>query len=582
MGDLIDFGKFAQTAIAFQNMQQNAQALNLQADRLEAQRQQNAIDQQRVNYQQNAKVFDELENAKGSPFYATNPMAQIDIAYTQGRILEGLLGKKIPLPSREEMVGGYESVKTLISKLRNGTPEEQLAATQDVIIANPKWGRSILEDMKKAGEVSSQLQEIDTKVSIHAAQLQKLNILNARYTMQDNLFSEHAAALSSVVNIPKDKQFSAHFQKMLDTDDPTVRDAYLKLHPDFARSFSEAIVNEKKSMGFLETPIGNTKFRPQLLSSLDNEVTARMSALRDAQARDRNGQAPREMEEEASGYSAVRTARDIEAEWLQDPFNKDKWLALNKATQDIRILQGQAKGKVAEVVDKRNTIAQEKFDLAKQTGRAERDLQEFYLANLSNGMGDNQALGAAIRQVKEKYGEFVPFKPTVENQEKKGQQTVTLLSPAERTNIAEERTLVGQLDNLIKNFDPAYVGSIDSRMGRVGQMTGTLSAKREMWLQEGRAFLSEARHKIFGASLTAGEQEAALNELPNDSMGDKQWPAAAKAWRDKWGRLIEERLRVANQSKGILPGQQNRPPIVLPQGYVDQQSLKQELLKDYQ
>jgi len=84
MGDLIDFGKFAQTAIAFQNMQQNAQALNLQADRLEAQRQQNAIDQQRVNYQQNAKVFDELENAKGSPFYATNPMAQIILPIHRG------------------------------------------------------------------------------------------------------------------------------------------------------------------------------------------------------------------------------------------------------------------------------------------------------------------------------------------------------------------------------------------------------------------------------------------------------------------------------------------------------------------
>jgi hypothetical protein len=102
----------------------------------------------------------------------------------------------------------------------------------------------------------------------------------------------------------------------------------------------------------------------------------------------------------------------------------------------------------------------------------------------------------------------------------------------------------------------------DSRVGDVGQMTSTLSAKREMWLQESRAFLAEARHKIFGASLTGSEKEAALSELPNERMGDKQWPAAAKAWRDKWGNLIEQRLRVAGQ--GRTPnGQPARPQVDL-------------------
>lgn len=551
-GSLLDMDGFVRNVVRLQNLEETRRRNDIYEQNSLLQADQNKIDRQKIQQQTAFRAFDELGKMADHPALATNLDKQADLLLMQGQVMATGLGVKVPLPSKDELLGGFAQTKTLMRAMRGGNQAEAQGALMDAMTANPKWARTVLDDMKKAGELTTQMQELDLKLQTHQAQLEAINVKTGRLKLQDGLFAEHAAGLTRVTNLAGDPKFARQFQQAVSFQKPEARQAYLNLPENqaFKQAFEQAIATEKKDMGFFEGMGADAEgMTPQKVYLLEEEVNARSKALADAQAKSPDGQAPQEQAEELKGYEAVRKARSIEAEWLKDPYNKDKWRTLKKAEQDIKLLQGTTGKKLTELADQRTALAQAKFDQKTQTGLAENDLMAEFISGIRAGKNDSQALGDAIGKTKQKYP-GVPFDATkITNPDKKHTQTVTLLSPTERANIAEERTLVSQLDKIIENFDPNYVGMVDARLGDLGQMTATLGAKREMWLQESRAFLAEARHKIFGASLTGSEKEAALSELPNERMGDKQWPAAAKAWRDKWGILIENRLRVANQSK---------------------------------
>ena len=564
-GSLLDMDGFVRNVVGMQNLDETRRRNDIYEKNSLLQAEQNKIDQQKLKQNTAFRAFDELGKMADHPALATNLDKQADLLLMQGQVMATGLGVKVPLPSKDELLGGFEQTKTLMRAMRSGDQEKASGALMDAMTANPKWARTVLDDMKKAGDLTTQMQELDLRLQTHRSQLEAINVKTGRMKMQEGLFTEHAAGLTRVANLAGDPKFARQFQEVLSFQKPEARQAYLNLPENqaFRAAFEQQIEAEKKDMGFFDS-LGKEAegLQPQKVHLLEQDVMARSAALADAQAKSPDGQAPQEQAEDLKGYNAVWKARQVEAEWLKDPYNKDKWKALKKAEQDLKILQGGTTKKLTDLGDQRLALAQSKFDLKTQTGLAESDLQNEFIKGITHGKADSQSLGDAIAVVKQKYP-GVPFDATkIENPDKKGKQTITLLSPTERTNIAEERTLVGQLDKIIESYDPNYVGMFDSRVGDVGQMTSTLSAKREMWLQESRAFLAEARHKIFGASLTGSEKEAALSELPNERMGDKQWPAAAKAWRDKWGNLIEQRLRVAGQ--GRTPnGQPTRPQVDL-------------------
>lgn len=568
-GSLLDMDGFVRNVVGIQNLSETRRRNDIYEKNSLLQAEQNKIDQQKLKQQTAFRAFDELSKMADHPALALNLDKQADLLLMQGQVMATGLGIKAPLPSKEELLGGFDQIKTLTRSTMKAMQEGRTADAQqlalDAAFANPRWGRTLVDEMKKVGDLTQQWHEFDVKSQTHRAQLEAINLKNGKLKLQEGFLGEHAAGLTRVANLAGDPKFARQFQEVLSFQKPEARQAYLNLPENqaFKQAFEQQIDAEKKDMGFFEGMGQEAEgLQPQKLHLLDEEVSARAKALADAQAKSPDGQAPEADAQELKTYELVRKARAIEAEWLKDPYSKDKWRALKKAEQDLKIEQGSTGKKLTDLGDQRLALAQSKFDLKTQTGLAESELQSEFIKGITHGKADSQSLGDAIAIVKQKYP-GVPFDATkIENPDKKGKQTITLLSPTERTNIAEERTLVGQLDKIIESYDPNYVGMFDSRVGDVGQMTSTLSAKREMWLQESRAFLAEARHKIFGASLTGSEKEAALSELPNERMGDKQWPAAAKAWRDKWGNLIEQRLRVAGQAR-TPNGQTTRPQVDL-------------------
>ena len=112
-----------------------------------------------------------------------------------------------------------------------------------------------------------------------------------------------------------------------------------------------------------------------------------------------------------AGYESVYAARQAQAAFLADPFNKQNWKNLRAAEANVQVLNGKAGKQLSEIADQRTQIMQQKLDNKQQTGLAESLLEESFINHLNGGMDDTRALGAAIRDVRKRYP-GVPFDAT--------------------------------------------------------------------------------------------------------------------------------------------------------------------------
>ena len=428
-GSLLDMDGFVRNVVGLQNLEETRRRNDIYEKNSLLQAEQNRLDAQKLRQTTAFRAFDELGKMADHPALATNLDKQADLLLMQGQVMATGLGVKVPLPSKDELLGGFDQTKTLMRAMRSGDQVKAQGALMDAMTANPKWARTVLDDMKKAGELTTQLQELDLKLQTHQAQLEAINVKTGRMKMQEGLFAEHAAGLTRVTNLAGDPKFAAQFQQVLSYQKPEARQAYLNLPENqaFRVAFEQAVESEKKDMGFFDS-LGEegAALQPQKLHLLDEEVSARTKALADAQAKSPDGQAPQEQAEELKGYEVVRKARAVEAEWLKDPYNRDKWRALKKAEQDVKILQGATSKKLTDLADQRTALAQAKFDQKTQQGLAESDLQNEFIKGVTGGKGDSQALGDAIQTVKQKYP-GVPFDATkIVNPDKKGKLGVEI------------------------------------------------------------------------------------------------------------------------------------------------------------
>jgi hypothetical protein len=416
---LIDFGGAANLAINLGFLQQQVERNDIYLKNAQNRERELEVQQEGQRVDTAKKAYDEIEKMKSHPSLAGNRQAQVDLLLTQGQVMQKGLGVNVPLPSRDELMGGYEQVDKLMKTMfdPNASVDEKRAVMQEAGVANPAWWNQMMDGMKKAGDVSQQMAEFDMKVRANEAKLQALNLKNARYNMQQTFYTEHMSALGRTTGLATDKEFQEHFQKLIRMTDKdgnpnkVAQQAYLSINPKFKEKWEKALLNEKLPLSM------------QLLA-LGDEVRSRSAALKEAQAK--TGEAPMDLAEELTGYGAVERARLIQQDWLEDPFNKQKWLNLKKAEQDIRILNGATGKKISEVADARLGLMQQKFDQATAIKAAESTLQEKYIQYVNEKMDDAQALGLAIKDTR-KLHPGVPFDATkVENPNKKGKTEVSL------------------------------------------------------------------------------------------------------------------------------------------------------------
>lgn len=405
-------------AIAEESNRLHAQQLATQEshyeETAELQREAQKIDREKLRQTAAIKGSDEIDKIMEHPSVATNRGKQVQLLKAKATMLEQGLGVKIPMPDDTELMGGYESMDRLIKTIRDGTPEQRLEAATNAFASNPKYFSKVFDDMKKAGDLSTHMEELGIKMEMHKTQLQALNQKNAKASLQSNFFTQHVAALGSTTSLQTDARFAEHLRKLQSFEKDEAKKIYLDMHPDFKAAW------DKKVQGDLST-------LPAVTDSLKDEIDAKWDAIRQRQAAD--GEAPKELVDEVAGYESVYAARQAQAAFLADPYNKQNWKNLKSAEQNVQVLNGRAGKQLSDIADQRTQIMREKLDNKQQTGLAESAMQELYLDNLNGGMDDNQALGKAIKDVKRQFPN-VPFDANkAVNPNKKGRTQVEIKMP---------------------------------------------------------------------------------------------------------------------------------------------------------
>ena len=425
-------------------------------------------DKAKIRQQTAFRAFDELGKMADHPSLAMNLDKQADLLLMQSKVMETGLGITVPMPSKEELLGGFDQAKATIRAVRNGKPEEANAALSDMMIANPKWGRAMLDDMKKAGELTTQMQELDVKLQLHQADLEAKNVKIGKLKLQDNLYTEHVAAMGRMTNVVNDPAFSTQFHHVMKLS-PIAREAWLNLpeNASFKQAFDAEIAAEKEKMGYEKLPTlpgrppvyqGGADvelLKPALLTRLSNDVLARNRALQDAQDKSVDGAAPKDMADEVMAYENVRNARETEARWLEDPYNKDKWMAFKKAEQNLRLLQGTTVKQQQDTVAERNlSLSQSKFDLKTQTGLKEALAQKKFLEGITQGKDSNQSAIEAYIEADKKYPGVPMDAGTLKDFNKTGKLSIDVNSPttATRTKMQDQLTGLESTLNVIGNL----------------------------------------------------------------------------------------------------------------------------------
>lgn len=420
---LIDFNAPAQMAMQMMQLGEQQRRNDLTASGQQQEARRIELEENRLKQTSAFRAFDEMEKLAKSPQFA-NPMAQIDLRYSQANLLKHGLGVDVPVPSREEMVGAHEQFAEMVRTFRNSEdPAERRAAVEKMIISAPDYGKNILDEMKKAGELDEQGEMLAQKVALNEGKIRALNLKSGRINMQQSLYTEHMGAVSHSLQVAESPEFKQHYNRIMTIKDPTARAVYLTRNPEFKKAFESALAPQKEQMGMVGPEFVEDfgeDVKPRLLSALDQEVQSRLAAKNEAI--EKNGIAPQELGEELAGFSLVREARSIQAEWLQDPYNPEKFAAMKKAHQNMRIAYD-ANGKASlGVQDERLQIMQNKFDAGQQAKQAEDFSQQKMREYLEQGYTENKAALLAGKDTMEKYP-GVPFsakdlrvhKPLVEN-----------------------------------------------------------------------------------------------------------------------------------------------------------------------
>lgn len=418
----IDFGKFAQTAIAFQNLQETvrrndlaSQGLALERGRLDVQEEQSRIEKARNKQLEGASLLTQLDKLEDSPYFSGDKSKAAQLLVTRGNILRSHFGlKDVPIPNDVgEALGAFDAYKKLYQSLGDQDLTKREEAMADLAVANPKQFRLLLDDYAKGAELPEKLQRIRTLTTLNEAKLTALNQKNAAAQIQDGLYGLHIAELRAPLTVLQGKEISAHLKKMQGLNE-TQREAYLKLYPDVAKTMASVQVGAQSVEG--------------IIGQLQTDLQTRQQAIENAQQK--NGVAPQELVDEAVAYENVLKARQAQSEWVKDRtsfYSPDKYKAVLAAEQNLRALQGKPRAAMEDIAKQRLDLSLQLRDdkLAQNELQKNKDLglqraQEVYLQRLKEGDDDLTAGVAAAQTVRTEFPGIPVDLTKLENPSKKG------------------------------------------------------------------------------------------------------------------------------------------------------------------
>lgn len=510
--EMIDFGKFAQTAIAFQNLQETirrndlgAQGLTLEQGRLEAQREQNKIEQQKA-IQGHFKNLLELAN---DPRVKSNPSLSDQVLSEAGRVAG------IPQFSPETIQRGRDYQRNMLDAMANGTPEAAHDAFIELqVLAGPKDAETMVKSVGEFQKVREYSANVEAMRQAQAARFEKVQSTMSKVNVW-------AVPLSDAVRdftVALDKTDTLEFKGAMKESEklPTVKERDERAWASLIAIGREATVQEfaKPRMdGLVRMATGKAA---QFVEQIGRD--RQLLALAQAGEPLPPGVSKRDLIERITlSQTMVDSYSDL-SEWARTPFDPQ---AVQKAQAARDLIVSQKKQ-----LDNAKSHAQEEIVAIRKEAQAHAFDKDAKKAE------HEKQVGLAQAEILEKYG-YTPqagqiaevalkhqvspseILPGLADPAKKGKLEVDLLAPtpAVRTDLQNEvRGLDSLLDTTaqlrsIVTAHPEAVGvtgNIIRFMGGLGQQTQAASMAL---FQADKNMTPEARRQMMAKFSTKPEDD---------------------------------------------------------------------------
>lgn len=387
MEGLIDFPRFAQTAIAMQNMQEvmrrndlSQQNLELEGTRLKEQERRTAIDQQQANMQQ-FKSLVELSN---------DPRVKAAPELGDRVLTEALRVAGFPGISPDTLSRGRDYTRTMLDAIRNGDTDSAHNAFVDLqVVAGPKDADTMLKSVGEFQKIREYSENVKSMRELQSARFQKIHDSMSRVN----------AGLAPYTDAVRD------FTLSLNGVDGQDFQRGLKLHEAIPQDKRAALPNAPYpvvgtgSRALMEFAEPKMKQMAEASSSRAASYFEQVQQAKQLLELKKNGEplpdgvTERDLHERVAVGQTLLDAYSNLGEWQRDPFNRSK---LKKA----QTAQGL-------VVENRKKLDALKSGVNEEVVQIRRDAQSFRETEAGKKHLYDENVGKAQAEVLDQYG-FTP------------------------------------------------------------------------------------------------------------------------------------------------------------------------------
>ena len=459
--------------------------------------------------------------------------------------------------SDEDLTSGYRSViaasrKSIDPNIPN---TEKIAAWDEAAVRVPGLAGKLQAIQEKSGTIDERRERLYNELELQKLKIRDLKHQQDNIEIRDGLYSTAGGILSQLtdsVNLQdadKKRSFSSVFNKALSSKDDVERKIHLAGSKDLEEQFRTRIhgVQQAATMQFAEWR---------------NQLGPLKGAIEQAKAEGR--EVDREDLEKVAALELVTKAEDDLNAWVGNPYDKKAWNRVQTTLQQVKIAQSGTKKQLAGLDSSRMEMlknAQRKTDLeyskeeSKQLGIQHLSAIQQQFAELPD---EEQSVQKAAGLIKASGFKDVQVDDVLKANPTKFKRASTEVninqnSPGERKDIAEGRSKLDLIDNIKTLYSPNFVGPVDTRMGRIKSLTGTIKEQEAEFRSGVKLMRAELRKFYFGTAQSKQELTGALEAIPDLDMSDQQFTASLKQTERNVNSMLSRRIETMEQSNVRAP-----------------------------
>ena len=540
---LLDIGALTNQALNLARMSQMEERADMQAQRLDFARKKQAQD---VSMDRIANLTKHAENE----LLPTD--VRVKIAGHALREMDPSLNF-----SDEELSTGWRSVAKA-SKLAidpNVSLDEKLDAWGDAAVRVPNLAKKLMDISEKAGAADEKRHKVLNELALQDLKIRDLNAKQNNIELRNGVYSTAGGFLNqltdsvNVTDADKKRSFTPVFNKLLNAKDDIEKKILLSGVRDLDDQFKTKIhgIQQAATMQFAQWR---------------NELEPLKGAVEQAKAEGR--EVDKDDLEKVAALELVGKAEADLSAWVGNPYDKKNWNRLQTTLQQVKMAQGATKKELSGLDGVRQGMLENsirKVDL--EYGKEQTKQQGIeHLATIQQQFGElpdeEQTVQKAAGLIKTSGFKDVAVDDVLKANPTKFKRASTEVninqnSPGERKDIAEGRSKLDMIDNIKALYSPNFVGPVDTRMGRIKSLTGTIKEQEAEFRSGVKLMRAELRKFYFGTAQSKQELTGALEAIPDLDMSDPQFTASLKQTERNVNSMLSRRIETMEQSNVKAP-----------------------------